>query len=181
MYHLPLSLDFHYYLLSIIYTVLLLNIVALYTHLPSLLLFHLVLYMYMYLPVDNSLCYMFILLYPLHLAYYALHNYSMSYLSMDLRFTPHLYNISNMFMLLLRSFMLCNLLHLLLSYNHLLLDYSLFPNIPPLLILYLYMFMLVFAFRSSMYLLYSMFLFMLYHLSIELQMLLYFHSLNASS
>ena len=141
MYHLPLSLDFHLPLLSIIYIVLLLNMLALYIHLPSLLLYLLVLYMYMYLPVDNSLCYMFILLYPLHLAYYALHNYSMSYLSMDLRFTPHLYNISNMFMLLLHPFMLYSLLHLLLSYNHLLLDYSLFPNIPLLLTLYLYMFM----------------------------------------
>ena len=154
---------------------------ALYIHLPSLLLYLLVLYMYMYLPVDNSLYYMFILLYPLHLAYYALHNYSISYLSLDLRFRLHLYRIGNMFMLLLHPFMLCNLLHLLLSCNHLLLDYSLFPNIPPLLILYLYMFMLVFVFHSSMYLSYSMFLFMLYHLSIELQMLLLLHLLNASS
>ena len=177
----PLSLDFHYSLLSIIYIVLLLNIVALYIHLPSLLLYLLVLYMYMYLPVDNSLYYMFILLYPLHLAYYALHNYSISYLLLDLRFRLHLYRIGNMFMLLLHPFMLCSLLCLLLPYNHWLQEMLLFPNIPPLLILYLYMFMLVFAFRSSMYLLYSMFLFMLYHLSIELQMLLSIHLLNASS
>ena len=141
MYHLLLYLVFHYSLLSFIYIVLLLNIVALYIHLPLLYLFHLVLYMCMYLPVDNSLCYMFTLLYPLHLAYYALHNYSISYLLLDLRFRPHLYSISNMFMLLLRPFMLCNLLHLLLSYNHLLQEMPLFPNIPLLLILYLYMFM----------------------------------------
>ena len=141
MYHLLLYLVFHYSLLSFIYIVLLLNIVALYIHLPLLYLFHLVLYMYMYLPVDNSLCYMFILLYPLHLAYYALHNYSISYLLLDLRFRPHLYSISNMFMLLLRPFMLCNLLHLLLSYNHLLLVMLLFIDIPLLLTLYLYMFM----------------------------------------
>lgn len=154
----PLSLDFHYSLLSIIYIVLLLNIVALYIHLPSLLLYLLVLYMYMYLPVDNSLYYMFILLYPLHLAYYALHNYSISYLSLDLRFRLHLYRIGNMFMLLLHPFMLCNLLHLLQSYNHLLLDYSLFPNIPPLLILYLYMFPSTFDSLPSMYLYYSYFI-----------------------
>lgn len=139
--HSPLSLVFHYCLLSIIYIVLLLNIVALYIHLPSLLLYLLVLYMYMYLPVDNSLYYMFILLYPLHLAYYALHNYNMSYLLTYLHFPLHLYRTSNMFHLLLHSFMLCSLLHLLLSYNHLLLDYSLFPNIPLLLTLHLYMFM----------------------------------------
>ena len=180
-FDLPLSLDFHLPLLSIIYIVLLLNIVALYIHLPSLLLYLLVLYMYMYLPVDNSLYYMFILLYPLHLAYYALHNYSISYLSLDLRFRLHLYRIGNMFMLLLHPFMLCNLLHLLLPYNHWLLDYSLFIGIPLSLILYLYMFMLVFVFHSSMYLSYSMFLFMLYHLSIELQMLLLLHLLNANS
>ena len=141
MSHSLLSLDFHYSLSSIIYIVLLLNIVALYIHLPSLYLFHLVLYMYTYLPVDNSLYYMFILLYPLHLAYYALHNYSISYLLLDLRFRPHLYSTSNMFMLMLRSFMLYSLLHLLLSHNHLMLDYSLFPYIPLLLILHLYMFM----------------------------------------
>ena len=141
MYHLLLYLVFHYSLLSFIYIVLLLNIVALYIHLPLLYLFHLVLYMCMYLPVDNSLCYMFILLYPLHLAYYALHNYSISYLLLDLRFRLHLYSISNMFMLLLHPFMLCNLLHLLLSYNHLLLVMLLFIDIPLSLILYLYMFM----------------------------------------
>ena len=141
MSHSPLSLDFHYLLLSIIYIVLLLNIVALYTHLPSLLMYLLVLYMCMYLTVDNSLYYMFTLLYPLHSTYYALHNYSISYLLLDLRFRPHLYSTSNMFMLLLHPFMLCNLLHLLLSYNHLLLVMPLFIDIPLLLILYLYMFM----------------------------------------
>ena len=180
-YHLLLYLVFHYSLLSIIYIVLLLNIVALYIHLPLLLLYLMVLYMYMYLPVDNSLYNMFILLYPLHLAYYALHNYSISNLLLDLRFRPHLYSTSNMFMLLLHPFMYYNLLYLLLPYNHLLLDYSLFPNIPLLLTLYLYMFMLVFGFHSSMYLSYSMFLFMLYHLPILLQMLLLLHLLNANS
>ena len=158
MSHSPLLLDFNYSLLSIIYIVLLLNIVALYIHLPSLLLYLLVLYMYMYLPVDNSLYYMFILLYPLHLAYYALHNYSISYLLLDLRFRLHLYRIGNMFMLLLHPFMLCNLLHLLLSYNHLLQEMLLFPNIPPLLILYLYMFMLVSVSLNLLYLLLLMFM-----------------------
>lgn len=158
MYHSPLSLDFHYSLLSIIYIVLLLNIVALYIHLPSLLLYLLVLYMYMYLPVDNSLYYMFILLYPLHLAYYALHNYNMSYLHYYLHFRPHLYRISNMFHSLLHSFMYYNLLHLLQSYNHLLLDYSLFPNIPLLLTLNLYMFPSTFDSLPSMYLYYSYFI-----------------------
>ena len=141
MFHSLLSLDFHYYLLSIIYIVLLLNMLALYIHSSSLYSFHLVLYMYTYLPVDNSLCYMFILLYLSHSTYYVLHNYNMSYLLLDSRFMPHLYMISNMFHLLLRSFMLYSLLHLLLSHNHLMLDYSLFPYIPLLLILHLYMFM----------------------------------------
>ena len=150
-------LAFHYSLLSIIYTVLPLNLMALYIHSQMLLLYLLVLYMYTCLPVDNSLCYMFTPLYPMHLTYYVLHMYGTSYLLTYLYFMPHPYNTNSMFMPHLYSFMLYNLLCLLLSYNLMPLDYYLFPNILLLLIPYLYMFMLISGLSPSNYLLYLSF------------------------
>ena len=154
MIHLLLSMVFHYYLSSIIYIALTLTLLVYYTHSQMLLLFHLVLCMCMYLPLDNSLCYMFTPPYLSHSTYYVLYMHSMSYLLLYLHFLLHLYSISNMFHSLLLASLHSSLLYLLLLYMHYPLDYYLFTNSISLFILHHFMLMLLSDFMSSMCLLY---------------------------
>ena len=158
-----LLLDFHspYYLSSITYTYhdLLLDLHTLMNY-SMLSLFHLVLHMFTshFHLYHSSSYYTFMLINLSYPTYFAHYMYCMLLTFMYLRFLLHLYRIDSTFLPLLHPFMLCNLSHLLLSYNLMLPDLLLFTYILLLLILHLHMFMLISVSLLSHYLLYSNFL-----------------------
>ena len=140
-----------------------------YIYSPMLTSFHLRLYMFHYLLHRNSLCYMFHYFTLSSHTCYTPYNYALSR-SYNPNFTPHLYIIDNMFMLMLSSY---SIMHLILNYldllplslsSNLLMLASSFTNSMLLPLLNLYILMSLSDFTSSNYLYYSMSLLVLTYL-----------------